>query len=162
MKFFLKIFISFSLYAYFQVFHVPVLDSSGNPISYDNLCDSLRKVVSMSEPRNETPVGIVSAGARDKWATIYEKLKGKILIPENEFDFVKCSWFRKIYSPLLMKHFSRFHKRIKSAVCRRCLIPRVSRRTHRTTNWIHSTGRIVHDDADWRGIQEELAQSVVR
>ncbi|PAV79843.1 hypothetical protein WR25_01959 [Diploscapter pachys] len=58
-----------------HVFHVPVLDSSGNPISYDNLCDSLRKVVSMSEPRNEIPVGIGSAGARDKWATIYEKLK---------------------------------------------------------------------------------------
>ena len=68
---------------------MPVLDSSGNPVSYDNLCSSLRKVVSMSGSRNETPVGIVSAGARDKWATIYEKLKGKILIFKNEFGFVK-------------------------------------------------------------------------
>lgn len=65
----------FSHISEFQVFRVPVLDKSGNPLSLEQLKSQFEVVISRSEERNPHPISIVSSDNRDKWAETYEDLK---------------------------------------------------------------------------------------
>lgn len=73
---------------HFQLFRVPAFDSNGNLLSIEQLKNELKnRVVAESNDLSRYPVGVVTSEHRDKWASLYSRLKGS-------FHFIK---YKKIF-----------------------------------------------------------------
>ncbi|WKX97298.1 hypothetical protein Q1695_013169 [Nippostrongylus brasiliensis] len=59
-----------------HLFSMPVLNAAGQPLSLPALSALFHDVIKRSPERQPYPVGIVSSDNRDRWADVYEQLKG--------------------------------------------------------------------------------------
>jgi len=62
---------------YFQSFHLPVYNRAGEVLTLRHLESQLRKVLAQSDTTNPHPINVVSSDDRDKWAEVYERVRGK-------------------------------------------------------------------------------------
>ncbi|XGW11011.1 hypothetical protein V3C99_012483 [Haemonchus contortus] len=59
-----------------HLFSMPVLNAAGQPLSLSALSGFFSDVIRQSHERKQHAVGIVSSDNRDRWAEVYEQLKG--------------------------------------------------------------------------------------